>query len=108
MTTERLHAHLHRSATLHRGLLARAARLAELDRAFRDWLAPLGPWTRHVRLANLEAERVALVAGSAAAVTPLRYRQSEILDWFSAHTGEHCTRLNVTVRSSATTQRSGV
>ena len=108
MTAERLHAHLHRSATLHRGLLARAAQLAELDRAFRDWLAPLGPWTRHVRLATLDAERVALVAGSAAAVTPLRYRQTEILGWFAARTGSAFTRMSVTVRSSATTRRSGV
>lgn len=108
MSAERLHAHLNRSSSLRHGLLARAARLADLDRAFREWLLPLGPWARHVRLANLDGERVALVTGSAAATTPLRYRQAEVLAWFREHSGEPCTRLNITVRSSATTGRVGV
>lgn len=108
MSAERLDAHLLRSAVLRRGLLARAARLADLDRAFRQWLSPLGPWARHVRLANLEGERVALLVTSAAALTPLRYRQSELLDWFSTRTGTSCTRLNITVRSSAKPGRVGV
>lgn len=108
MTAERLHAHLHRSANLRAGLLARAARLADLDRAFRDWLAPLGPWARHVRLANLDAERVALLTSSAAAMTPLRYRQADILAWFEAHAGARFTRLNITVRPSVTTRQPGV
>lgn len=108
MTAERLDAHLHRSTTLGRGLLARADRLADLDRAFRDWLAPLGPWARHVRLANLDAERVILWTTSAAAVTPLRYRQADILAWFEQHAGAGFSRLNVTVRSSGTTRRPGV
>lgn len=108
MTAERLHAHLHRSPNLGQGLLARAARLADLDRAFRDWLAPLGPWARHVRLANLATERVALISTSAAAMTPLRYRQAEILAWFEAHAEARFTRLNITVRSSDTSRRRGV
>lgn len=108
MSAERLDAHLHRSAVLQRGLLARAARLADLDRAFRQWLSPLGPWARQVRLANLEGERVALMVTSAAALTPLRYRQAELLAWFSERTGTSCTRLNITVRSSATPGRVGV
>lgn len=108
MSAERLHAHLHRSSSLGQGLLARAARLADLDRAFRDWLAPLGPWARHVRLANLDAERVVLWASSAAAVTPLRYRQADILAWFEAHAGAGFNRLNITVRPSATPRRPGV
>jgi len=108
MTAERLHAHLHRSSTLGRGLLARAAQLADLDRAFRDWLAPMGPWARHVNLANLDAERVALWSTSAAAMTPLRYRQAEILAWFEAKAEARFTRLNITVRSSGKIRRSGV
>lgn len=98
MTGERLDAHL---SALQGGLMARANRLANLDRAFHLWAMHLGPWARHVHVANVEGERVALYSASAAALTPLRYRQQEVLDWFRAQTGLDLRQIKVSVQPPA-------
>lgn len=98
MALTRLGDHLGDNSALPAGLLARAQRLHALNAAFVDWASRFGPWAYQVQLANVEAGRVAFIASSAAPLTPLRYRQAEVLAWVSAHTGEPCTRLSASLR----------
>ena len=98
MALSRLSDHLGDNSALAQGLLARAARLHALNTAFVEWASRFGPWASQVQLANVDAGRVAFLAYTAAPLTPLRYRQAEVLAWVTAHTGEPCTRLSVSVR----------
>ena len=98
MALKRLGQHLGDSAALPSGLLARAARLHALNVAFVHWASRWGSWAQQVQLANIEAGRVAFIADSAAPLTPLRYRQAEVLAWVRAHVAEPCERLSIVVR----------
>jgi len=99
VTAGRLDTHLEHSALLPRGLVAHARQLIDLNRALKLWLTPWGPWAQHISLANFQAPGATLILHSAAAATPLRYRQHEILAWLSEQTGERFTRLEISVRT---------
>ena len=98
MASKRLSESLGDNSALPQGLLARAARLHALNVAFVDWASRFGPWASQVQLANVDAGRVAFVANSAAPLTPLRYRQAEVLAWVQAQIKEPCLRMSVSVR----------
>jgi len=79
--------------------VAHARQLLELNLALKGWFAPWGAWAQQVSLANFRAPCVTLIAPSAAAATPLRYRQQEILAWLGEQTGERFTRLEINIRA---------
>lgn len=99
MNADRLATHLEHAASLPQGLVAHARQLIELNRVLKDWLAPWGPWAQTISLANFEAPGMTLIVASAAAATPLRYRQHEILAWLGEQTGDRFTRLEINVRA---------
>lgn len=108
MSAARLDTHLKQSSALPRDLLARAARLAELDRALALWLAPRGPWARQVSLANIRAPQATLIVSSATAATPLRYCQQDLLSWLSEQAGEQLSRLQISVQALPGRREGGV
>lgn len=99
MKAGRLDTHLEHSALLPQGLLAHARRLVELNTALQHWLLPQSSSRPQVSLANFRAPHATLIVSNAAAATPLRYRQQEILAWLEAQTGERFTRLEINIRA---------
>ena len=88
--------------------MAHARQLIELNHALKDRLTTWGPWAQHLSLANFRPPVATLLVRNAAAATPLRYRQQELLDWLSDHTGEHLTRLEITIQATPKQRGSGV
>ncbi len=86
--------------------MAHARQLLELNRALKDWLDPWGPWAQQLSLANIRPPVATLFVRNAAAATPLRYRQQEVLDWLGEQTGERFTRLEISVQPSSLVNRS--
>ena len=108
MTAKSLGTHLEHAASLPQGLMAHARQLIELNRALKDWLTPWGPWAQHLSLANIRPPVATLIVRSAAAASPLRYRQQELLDWLGEQTGERLTRLEISVQALSGQRGSGV
>ena len=108
MSAKPLGTHLLHSSALPDGLIAHARRLAELDQALALWLAPRGAWARQVKLANVRAPLVTLIVGSAAAATPLRYCQQDILSWLCGQTGERFCRVQINVQALPGQREGGV
>lgn len=108
MTAKRLGITLEHASSLPQGLIAHARQLIELNHALKDRLATWGPWTQHLSLANLRPPVATLLVRNAAAATPLRYRQQELLDWLNEQTGERLTRLEITIQVPASQRGSGV
>lgn len=77
-------------------LLARAQRIAEINRALRDWHDE--PWIRHVRIANLRGETVVIYVASAPALIPLQRRGPSLLAWLQSRYQIACTRIETKVR----------
>ena len=99
MTAGRLDTHLEHAAGLPAGLVAHARQLIALNHALQNWLAPQGAWAQHISLANFRAPRATLIVSSAAAATPLRYCQQDILTWLGEQTGERFSQLEINVRA---------
>ena len=77
-------------------LLARAQRLAQINRALRDWCDE--PWVRHVRIANMRGDTVVAYVASAPALIPLRGHGPSLLAWLQKHHQCACTRIEMKVR----------
>jgi hypothetical protein len=77
-------------------VLARARRLAEINRSLTQWSDE--PWLGFVRVANVRAETVVLFSSSAAALVPLRYRSQDLLAWLNEKFQLDCTKLETKVR----------
>lgn len=82
------------------GLLARTQRLADINRALRDWCDE--PWVDHVRVANIRGETVILYASSAPALLRLRHHTRSLLAWLNARYPLRCTRIESKVRPPVT------
>ena len=108
MTTGRLDSHLEHAAGLPAGLVAHARLLITLNRALQNWLAPRGAWTKQISLANFRPPRATLIVSSAAAATPLRYCQQDILAWLGEQTGERFSQLEINVRTLPGLTKGGV
>lgn len=88
--------HLRGQAGPLRDLIARAERLARVNRALRGWRSE--PWLEGVRLANLRDSVAVLFADTAATSLLLRYRQAELLAFLRQESGLPLTRLDVKVK----------
>jgi hypothetical protein len=77
-------------------LLARARRIAEINRALRDWHD--GPWIHHVRIANIRGETVVVYVASAPALVPLQRLGPSLLAWLQSRYQIACTRIETKVR----------
>lgn len=108
MNAGRLDTQLKHSAALPQGLIAHARQLIELNLALQQWLQPWGALAPQIALANYRAPSATLIVSSAAAATPLRYRQQELLAWLGEQTGERFTRLEINIRGQPGRQRGGV
>jgi len=82
-----------------RGLFDRARRLAEMNQALRHWCGD--NWTRQIRIANVRADIIVVFAASAAALVPLRSKQSDLLRYLNSTFGLSCIRIEAKVRPPA-------
>ncbi len=88
------------------GVLERARRLADINRALREWCDE--PWVRQVRLANLRGDTVVLYSASASALVPLRHRSRSLLAWLNTRYHLTCTRIDAKVRPPVAVAFGGV
>jgi hypothetical protein len=77
-------------------LLARAGRLADLQRELRAHLQQ--PWATALRVANLRGTTLAIHADHAAAATAFRHRQDEVLKALNQRLGLQLQRIELKVR----------
>jgi hypothetical protein len=86
---------LHRQPNAVRDALSRSRQLAQINRAFNEWLAE--PWTADVRLASL-GDTAVFYATHAGAATLLRYRAPDVLTWLRQRYNPACTHIEIKVR----------
>lgn len=77
-------------------LLQRANLLAKMNRSLQHWCNEA--WIQHVRIANVRDDVVIIYSASAAALVPLRSRQSELLAYLNAGFGLGCQRVEAKTR----------
>ena len=82
------------------GILERARRLADINRALPDWCDE--PWIHQIRIANVRSDTVVLYASTAPALLRLRHRGRSLLAWLNARYLLSCTRIESKVRPPAT------
>ncbi len=78
------------------GILERARRLADVNRALHEWCHE--PWMQHVRVANIRGDTLVLYSTSAAALVPLRNRSRSLLSWLNGRYTLSLTRTEMRVR----------
>lgn len=78
-------------------LLARAQRLAEVNRALQtQWASE--PWVQSLRVANIRGNTIVIYAQTATAMVPLRYRREALLAFLNQRFGLRCTDIDAKVR----------
>lgn len=88
------------------GVLERARRLADINRALRDWCDE--PWVHQIRIANVRGDTVVLYSASASALVPLRHHSRSLLAWLKTRYQLSCTRIETKVRPPVAELRAGV
>ncbi|MBL6750147.1 MAG: DUF721 domain-containing protein [Nevskia sp.] len=88
-----------------RKLWAQLDRLAQIQTAIRDWAGD--PLARSLSVANFRDGLLFLNTDSAAALTQVRYRQQELLQFLQNRLGVDAVRLEVKVNPSARSGRPG-
>jgi hypothetical protein len=86
---------LHQSGAA-RSLFDHADRLAQVNRAFREWLNE--PWAGDVRLASVDGETAVAYAAHAAAATLVRFRAPSIVAFVRERFNPACTDLQIRVQ----------
>lgn len=76
--------------------LDQAERLAQANRAFREWLRE--PWAGDVRIAALKGDVAVVYAANAAAATLLRFRAPSVLAFIQERLHPTCTDVQIKVR----------
>jgi len=87
---------LHRQSGALQKILSRTDQLAQLNRAFRDWLRE--PWADAARIVTLDDATVVVYASNAATATLLRFRGTAIIAWLREHGNPACTDLQIKVQ----------
>lgn len=87
---------LHQQGPATRDLLRRAELLAQMSASLRQWCRE--SWTLKVRVVNLRDDLIVIYASSAAALVPLRARQTELLGHFNRQFGLNFSKIEAKVR----------
>ena len=90
---------LDRPGSSTRHLLNRALRLADLESAIRGWAGE--PLALSLSVANERDGTLVLYAASAAALTQLRYRQQELLQFLHQRLGLDTEKLEIKIKPTA-------
>ncbi len=90
-----LHQRLQHSDGFRR-LMEQATRIAELNRALRQWTQE--PWLDSIRLVNVRDDTVVIYASTAAALVPLRYRQQALLAFLQERFNLNCSKIEAKVK----------
>jgi hypothetical protein len=85
-------------SSLHK-LLARAAQLTEIQTAIRDWAGE--PLASSLTVANERDGTLVVYAASAAALTQVRYKQQELIQFLQQRLGLTSKKLEVKINPSA-------
>ncbi|TXH04428.1 MAG: DUF721 domain-containing protein [Nevskiaceae bacterium] len=94
---EPLHRWLQQQPASIRGVMARAQRLAQINRALQQqWAAE--PWIQAVRIANIRENVVVIYAQTASALIPLRYRKTALLAFLQQRFELTCNEIDAKVR----------
>lgn len=76
--------------------LSHAEQLAQVNRAFHEWLRE--PWATEVRVAAIEGDTAVLYTAHAAAATLLRFRAPSIAAFVRERFNPACTEIEIKVR----------
>ena len=87
---------LHRQSGATQRALSHAEQLAQVNRAFHEWLRE--PWAAEVRIAAFEGDTAILYAAHAAAATLLRYRAPSIVAFVRERYNPACTNVQIKVQ----------
>ena len=87
---------LHRQTGATQRALSHAEQLAQVNRAFQEWLRE--PWADTVRIASYEGDTAVVYAANASTATLLRFRVPAVIAWLQQHWNPACTELQIKVQ----------
>ncbi len=87
---------LHRQSGALQEVLSHTDQLAQVNRAFREWLRE--PWADTVRIATLDGETTVIYVSDATAATLLRFRAPAIIAFVREHWNPACADLQIKVQ----------